>query len=133
MGQALRERSGLFVRPEQPRPLRIGARHIEILSNIARFRLASTMQLAALDGGSAQNVSRELLALWENGYVERLVGQVLARRLGEGSLPTIYGLTRKGARLLRQHGFEVRRRMLDGIDKSRDAGWRFIEPSVAIT
>src|ERR1700681_3467392 len=107
---AVRDRRKFFERPEEPRPLRITARDIGILQNIARFRLASAAQLAMLDGGSAQNVSRALLALFENGYVERPVAQVASRLLHEGSRPAIYGLTRKGAALLRQHGEEVRRR-----------------------
>jgi hypothetical protein len=45
----------------------------------------------------------------------------------------IYGLTRKGARLLRDHGHDVQRRLLDGIDKERGAGWRFVEHTVSIT
>jgi hypothetical protein len=112
--------------------MRITSRDIELLRNISRLRLTSATQLAALDGGSAQNVSRALLALFENGYVERPVAQVASRLLYEGSRPTIYGLTRKGASLLRQHGEEVRRRLLDGIDKERGAGWRFIEHTVSI-
>ena len=112
--------------------MRVTPRDIELLRNIARLRLTSAAQLAALDGGSAQNVSRALLALFENGYVERPVAQVASRLLYEGSRPTIYGLTRKGATLLRKHGEEVRRRLLDGIDKERGAGWRFIEHTVAI-
>src|SRR4051794_16082185 len=128
-----RDRGRLFVRPAKPRPLRITTRHIALLANIARFGLATTAQLAALDGGSEQNVSRELLALWENEYVERPEGQVVSRRLFTGSLPTVYGLSRKGARILRQQGYEVRRRVLDAIDKTQDAGWRFIEHKVLIT
>src|SRR5436853_6264817 len=123
---AARERRQFFVRPEEPRPMRITARDIAILQNIARFRLASAAQLALLDGGSAQNVSRALLALWENGYVERPEAQAASRFLYEGSRPAIYGLTRKGAALLRTHGLDVRRRLLDGIDKEKGAGWRFI-------
>jgi hypothetical protein len=128
-----RERRSFFVRPEAPRSMRVTARDLSLLGNIGRFRLASTSQLAALDGGSAQNVSRALLALWENGYVERPEAQVASRILYEGSRPTIYGLTRKGAALLRKHGLDVRRRLLDGIDKERSAGWRFVEHTVAIT
>src|SRR6266849_9528931 len=97
------ERRKLFERPAQPRPCRITARDLAMLENIGRFRLASSAQLAVLDGGSEQNVSRALLALFENGYVERPIAQVASRRLYEGSRPTIYGLTRKGAALLRQH------------------------------
>lgn len=128
----VRERRRFFERPEEPRSMRVTPRDIELLRNIARLRLTSAAQLAALDGGSAQNVSRALLALFENSYVERPVAQVASRLLYEGSRPTIYGLTRKGATLLRQHGEDVRRRLLDGIDKERGAGWRFIEHTVSI-
>src|SRR2546422_9368542 len=127
MEMVVRERRRFFQRPEAPRPLRITPRDLALVKNIARLRLASTAQLAALDGGSAQNVSRALLALWENGYVERPEAQVSSRYLYEGSRPAIYGLSRKGAALLREHGHEVRRRLLDGIDKEHGAGWRFIE------
>ncbi|WP_194479223.1 replication-relaxation family protein [Bradyrhizobium sp. CCBAU 53338] len=112
--------------------MRITARDIALLRNIARFRLVSTADLALLDGGSAQNVSRSLLALWENGYVERPEAQVTSRMLYEGSRPTIYGLSRKGAHLLRSGGLEVPRRLLDGIDKERGAGWRFVQHTVEV-
>jgi hypothetical protein len=113
--------------------MRLTGRDVALLQNISRLRLAASAQLAALDGGSAQNVSRSLLALWENGYVERPEAQVASRFLYEGSRPAIYGLTRKGAALLREHGLDVRRRLLDGIDKEQAAGWRFIEHTVSIT
>src|SRR4051794_25033899 len=132
METVVRERRRFFKRPEKPRAMRITPRDIALLENIARLRLASTVQLAALDGGSAQNVSRALLALWENRYVERPEAQVTSRYLYEGSHPAVYGLTRKGARLLREQGLDVRRRLLDGIDKERGAGWRFIEHSISI-
>ena len=104
-----------------------------MLANLARLRLASGEQLAALDGGSSQNVSRSLLALWENDYVERLLGQMETRLLYKGSFPLIYGLTRPGAWLLRKHGYDVRRRLLYETDKQRRAGWRFIEHRVEIS
>ena len=113
--------------------MRVTTRDIALLQNIARFRLASGAQLARLDGGSAQNVSRALLALFENGYVERPVAQAASRLLHNGSRPAIYGLTRKGARLLGEHGHHVQRSLLDGIDKERGAGWRFVEHTVSIT
>jgi hypothetical protein len=128
-----RVRGRLFDRPEAPRTFRITSRDLSLLGNLARLRLASGEQLAALDGGSGQNVSRSLLALWENGYVERLLGQVEKRVLYKGSFPLIYGLTRSGAWLLRKHGHDVRRRLLYETDKQRHAGWRFIEHRVDIT
>src|ERR1043166_323183 len=132
METVVRERRRLFERPEQPRPIRLTERDLALLENIARLRLAAAPQLAALDGGSAQNVSRALLALFEHGYVERPEAQVASRILHEGSRPMVYGLTRKGAALLRKHGYDVRRRLLDGIDKERGAGWRFIEHTVSV-
>jgi len=132
MTTAPRERRAFFERPKDPRPIRITSRDIALLQNIARFRLVSASQLALLDGGSAQNVSRSLLALWENEYVERPEAQVTTRFLYEGSRPMIYGLSRKGARLLREEGFDVRRRLLDGIDKEQKSGWRFVEHTVSI-
>ncbi len=128
-----RARGRLFERPEQPRPIRITPRDLNLLANLARLRLASGEQLAALDGGSQQNVSRALLTLWEHEYVERLLGQVEQRVLYKGSFPLIYGLTRQGAWLLRKHGYDVRRRLLYETDKQRRAGWRFIEHRVDIT
>lgn len=113
--------------------MRVTARDIALLQHIARFRLASGAQLARLDGGSAQNVSRALLALFENEYVDRPVAQAASRLLHNGSRPAIYGLTRKGARLLGDHGFQVQRSLLDGIDKERGARWRFVEHTVSIT
>jgi hypothetical protein len=132
METVVRERRRFFERPEEPRAMRVTPRDIALLENIGRLRLASTAQLAALDGGSAQNVSRALLALWENAYVERPEAQAASRVLYEGSRPAIYGLTRKGAALLRRYGHDVRRRLLDGIDKGRDARWRFVEHTVSI-
>ena len=128
-----RARGRLFERPETPRPFRLTPRDLNILANLARLRLASGEQLAALDGGSYQNVSRSLLALWEHEFVERLLGQVEKRVLYKGSFPLIYGLTRPGAWLLRKHGYDVRRRLLYETDKQRRAGWRFIEHRVDIT
>src|ERR1700722_7621784 len=133
MKAATRVRGRLFQRPETPRPLRLTQRDLTLLANLARLRLASAEQLAALDGGSPQNVSRSLLVLWEHEYVERLLGQMETRVLYKGSFPLIYGLTRPGAWLLRKHGYDVRRRVLYETDKQRQAGWRFIEHRVDIS
>jgi len=128
-----RARGRLFQRPDKPREIRITSRDIGLMTNIARLRLASAAQLAALDGGSQQNVERCLLALWENKYLERPVAQAVSRKRENGSRSIIYGLTRKGAGFLRRQGFDMQRRLLDGIDKERGAGWRFIEHSIGIT
>lgn len=128
-----RARGRLFERPAEPRSLRPTSRDLSLLANLARLRLASGEQLAALDGGSEQNVSRSLLALWENGYVDRLLGQMETRILYKGSFPLIYGLTRRGAWLLRSNGYNVPRRLLYETDKQQNARWRFIEHRVDIS
>ncbi|MBR1226898.1 replication-relaxation family protein [Bradyrhizobium sp. AUGA SZCCT0176] len=131
--EAKRSRGKLFTRPEKPREISITDRNVAHLKHLSRLRLCSTAQLAALDGGSSQKVERALLGLWENGYIERPESQVTSRRKEKGSRPLIYGLSRKGASYLRSHGFEVTRPLLDGIDKHKAAGWRFIEHSVGIS
>jgi predicted transcriptional regulator len=131
--EAAQTRGRIFERPQNPRSFHMTERGVAILTNIARLRLASAAQLGALDGGSQQNVERTLLALWENGYVERPEAQAAYRRILKRSRSLIYGLTRKGARFLRQHGFDMERSLLDGIDKERGAGWRFIDHSVGIS
>jgi protein involved in plasmid replication-relaxation len=131
--EAKRSRGKLFTRPEKPREISITDRNVAHLINLSRLRLCSTAQLAALDGGSSQKVERALLGLWENGFIERPESQVTSRRKEKGSRPLIYGLSRKGALYLRRHGFEVIRPLLDGIDKHKAAGWRFIEHSVGIS
>ena len=128
-----RVRGRLFQRPEKARPIRVTSRDVALMTNIARLRLASAAQLAALDGGSQQNVERALLALWENEYLERPEAQAVSRRRENGSRSIIYGLTRKGAGFLRRQGFDMQRRLFDGIDKERGAGWRFIEHSIGIS
>jgi Replication-relaxation len=108
-------------------------RGVALLTNVARLRLASAAQLGTLDGGSHQKVERTLLALWENGYLERPEAQVAYRRAHAGSHSLVYGLTRKGARFLREQGFDMDRALLDGIDKDKGAGWRFIQHSIGIS
>jgi hypothetical protein len=125
-------RGRLFTRPDRPREITITDRHVGLLKNLVRFRLCSAAQLAALDGGSTQKVERALLALWENGYIERPVAQATTRRVEPGSQSLVYGLARKGAGYLRRHGFDVSRPLLDGIDKQKAAGWRFIAHSVGV-
>src|ERR1700690_566502 len=48
METLVRERRRFFERPAEPRILRITSRDLELLRNIARLRLASAPQLAAL-------------------------------------------------------------------------------------
>jgi hypothetical protein len=75
-----RERGRLFVRPEEPRELRIRPRHLDLLSNVGRFRLALAAHLAALNGGSEQNISRESRIPELLDVVDRLLDDLATER-----------------------------------------------------
>ena len=119
----------LFVRPQEVSEFYLSQRNLLLLAHIARYRLISSDDLARLDGGSVQNAKRELRNLWEHGYVVRPAAQLRTVAI-TGPQPMVYGLSNKGARLLREHGH-----LIDlGIDWSenvRRAGIAYIDHSVA--
>jgi hypothetical protein len=59
--------------------------------------------IALLDGGSAQNTKRTLRVLWANRYILRPTVQLKTIAI-TGPQPLVYGLSNRGARLLRDHG-----------------------------
>ena len=86
--------------------------------------------LAALDGGSPQNVLRCLRALFDHGYLDRPKAQLASVPL-EGPQAMVYGLAPKGARLLREHGHHL----IGGGDwteKNKRAGAVFLEHTLAV-
>lgn len=70
-----------------------------LLRYIARHRLIASDDLALLDSGSHQNVLRALRTLFDLGLVERPEAQK-AHWFGTGQRTMIYGLSKKGARLV---------------------------------
>jgi hypothetical protein len=118
-----------FVRPQEVSEFYLSQRNLSLLAHIARYRLICSDDLARLDGGSAQNAKRELRNLWEHGYVVRPAAQLRTVAI-TGPQPMVYGLSNKGARLLREHGH-----LIDlGVDWSenvRRAGIAYIDHSVA--
>ena len=92
--------------------------------------MLSSDQLAILDGGSAQNLRRCLRALFDHGYLDR-PGAQLAQATITGPQPMVYGLTRKGARAVREHETLIDPE-LNWSDKNRKAGSVFIAHTVAI-
>lgn len=123
-------RTRRFERSEKPRPIKITHRDIALLTHVAEHRFISSEQLAALDGGSEQNVRRCLKALFEHGYLDRPKAQ-LATIPVTGARPFVYGITRKGARLLREHGIEANTNA-DWSENNKRAGSMFIDHTVAI-
>lgn len=96
-------------RPPDPRRFRQTERDLALLLTCARFRFASSVQLARSVGGSPQVVVRRLQHLFAHGYVDRPPSQFThLAAFVEGSQPLIYALARKGAQCLAEHGHRIR-------------------------
>lgn len=119
----------LFVRPEEVSEFYLSQRNLSLLAHIARYRLISSDDLARLDGGSVQNAKRELRNLWEHGYVVRPAAQLRTVAI-TGPQPMVYGLSNRGARLLREHGHLIDLNV-DWSENVRRAGIAYIDHSVA--
>jgi protein involved in plasmid replication-relaxation len=76
-------------------PLRIDNRKLNVLDGLRRFELLTTEQIALLDGGSKQGVSRILPALLPDGYILRPYGQRQTFKDKRNSW--LYGLGNLGA------------------------------------
>lgn len=77
------------------------SRDLEILRQVATHRLLRSSHITALLEGSAQQVLRRLQLLYHHGYLERPRAQ-LSYFHALGSEPMVYGLSGKGAGLLRR-------------------------------
>src|SRR5436305_1684785 len=103
---ARKTRSKLFRRAAAPRAMQVTDRDLRLVAHVARHRFLTSAQLCALDGGSVQNTLRALRALFDHEYLDRPIAQI-ATMAAAGSQPLVYGLGKKGARLLRAHGHKV--------------------------
>ncbi len=118
-----------FVRPESLPPYSLTQRGLALLAHVARHRLIASDDLALLDGGSAQNVKRELRLLWAHGYLMRPGAQIQSTIL-IGPQPMVYGLTNRGARMLHTEGYRIDPE-IDWSENTRRSGVAFIEHSTA--
>ncbi len=118
-----------FVRPESLPPYSLTQRGLALLAHVARHRLIASDDLALLDGGSAQNVKRELRLLWAHGYLMRPGAQIQSTIL-IGPQPMVYGLTNRGARTLHAEGYRIDPE-IDWSENTRRSGVAFIEHSTA--
>lgn len=123
-------RSKRFVRSNRAAPMTLTPRDLKILANVARHRFLSTDHIARLDGGSEQNVSRCLRALFDHGYLDRPIAQLATLPI-TGPRPMTYGLGKKGARLLHEVGYLVNGHG-DWTEKNKRAGTIFIEHTLAV-
>jgi hypothetical protein len=125
-----RLRARRFERQEQPPPCQLTARDLAILGHVARHRFVSSQHLAALDGGSEQNLLRCLRVLFDHGYLDRPYAQ-LAHLPITGPRPMVYGLGRRGAAALVAHG-HLLPTSTDYTERNKRAGAKFIEHTLAI-
>jgi hypothetical protein len=120
-------RAKLFRRAEDPRGMELTVRDLKLLAHIARHRFLSSAHLCALDGGSSQNVLRCLRVLFDHGYLDRPPAQ----KTSFSPRPFVYGLAKKGARALREHGYLIET-AVDWNLKNKRAGGIFIEHTLEV-
>jgi hypothetical protein len=110
--------------------MQITERDVQLLAHVGRHRFLSSAHLAALDGGSPQNVVRSLRVLFDHGYLDRPRAQLASVPL-EGPQAMVYGLAPKGARLLREHGHHLSGGG-DWTEKNKRAGSIFLAHTLAV-
>jgi hypothetical protein len=118
-----------FVRPTVLPDLKLTPRVLALLAYVGKHRLISSDDLALLDGGSAQNVKRDLRAMWAHRYILRPTMQLRTVAI-TGPQPLVYGLSNRGARLLRDHGHLIDAD-IDWSENCQRAGVAFIDHAVA--
>jgi DNA-binding Lrp family transcriptional regulator len=89
-----------FTRSEKILPLRLTDRDQQILQNVYRHRFLRSDKIAALVGGSQQQVTRRLQRLFHHAYLERPKCQIDYYK--SGSRRIAYGLGGRGASWLRR-------------------------------
>ena len=101
-----------------PHNIRIDDRKLDMLGWLRKYDLLSTHQIALLDEGSGQSVSRILHGLEEAGHILRPYGQ--RQTFYDKREPWIYGLANLGADCLAEKR-EIPRGKLDWTKKNRVA------------
>jgi hypothetical protein len=106
-----------FTRALAISPMEITHRDNHIIRCVARYRFLRSSQIAALLGGSVQQLLRRLKLLYHHGYLERPRCQLDYYHKG-GSHEIVYGLSDKGAALLKTNGFPVRQSRMSEMNRS---------------
>ena len=127
---AFQPRAARFSRRIDLQPMALTARDLNLLAHVARHRFLTSAQLAALDGGSPQNVVRSLRLLFDHRYLDRPASHLVMVPL-QGTRPLVYALGQRGARALRAHGYLVNDRV-DWTEKNKRAGAIFIEHTLEV-
>ncbi len=95
-----------FRRVHSVAPIQLTDRDRDLIWLVHRHRFLRSHHIAALLGGSEQQIVRRLQLLFHHGYLERPRAQVKFVERG-GSQPIAYGLGKKGGALLRSEGVTV--------------------------
>jgi hypothetical protein len=127
---SIQPRAARFNRRNDLPPMALTVRDLKLLAHVAQHRFLTSAQLAALDGGSPQNVVRSLRLLFDHGYLDRPASHLVVVPL-QGTRPLVYALGQRGARALRTHGYLVDDRT-DWTEKNKRAGAIFIEHTLAV-
>jgi len=93
--------SSRFRRVATVAPIHLTDRDRDIIRLVHRHRFLRSHHIAALLGGSEQQIVRRLQLLFHHGYLERPRAQIQYYERG-GSQPIAYGLGNKGGALLRR-------------------------------
>ena len=122
-----------LTRPSNAPPFRVTERVVTILCWIAQFRFLTSEQIARLDGGSHQKVLRLLQLCFYHGLLDRPSNQraQLAAFYDEGNRPLVYAISRKGAKLLAEHGVPVHSD-LDWASKNKSATAPFLAHTIEV-
>ena len=96
-----KKHSPRFRRVTTVAPIQLAGRDYDIIRLIHRHRFLRSHQIAALLGGSEQQIVRRLQLLFHHGYLERPRAQIQYYERS-GSQPLAYGLGNKGGALLRR-------------------------------
>lgn len=120
-------------RPSVPPGFRLTERDVAILHAVARFRFLSSQQLARLIGGSEAALLVRLKLLFYHAYLDRPLHQhaQLAAFFDEGNRPLVYGLAKKGARLLAEMGLAIDHK-LDWTQKNKSATSQFLAHTLEV-
>jgi len=116
-------------RRDEAVPFQIQPRDIEIVRQVYAHRFLRSTHIAALVGGSEQQVRRRLQHLFHHGYLDRPREQ-LAYHLAAGKKPYAYALGNKGADLLYQE-FGISPGRVDWTAKNRSAKQLFLDHTLA--
>jgi hypothetical protein len=108
--------------------MQLTRRDREIIRLVHRHRFMRSHQIIALIGGNSQQVLRRLQLLYHHGYLERPRAQLEYYERG-GSRPMVYGLGKKGGKLLeRELGITVSR-----TENDDGVGRMFLEHAILVS